>query len=64
MSASAAARALGLSLTRTLSLIHSGRLPAERVGNILMVKACDIEAFARRPRRPGRPRKEGAPDAR
>ncbi len=40
-----AGRLLGLGKAATLRLIHSGQLPASRLGKRIRVRVADIEAF-------------------
>lgn len=55
-----AAALLGLSYSRVRVLIESGRLKAERLADMWVLRREDVEAFAAQPRRPGRPKKEDA----
>lgn len=50
-----AARALGVNRWRVHQLIRAGRLPAERLGSVLVVRRTDVLAY--QPRPPGRPAK-------
>ena len=51
-----AATRLGLSVQRTRDLIRAGRLPASRHGQVYILDAASVAAFAAIPRAPGRPR--------
>jgi len=55
-----AAALLGLTRMRIQVLIKSGRLPAEKIGKIWLIKESDLELI--RVRKPGRPRKIKSPD--
>jgi excisionase family DNA binding protein len=46
---------LDITIRRVQALINSGRLPAEKVGQIWLVKAADVNLV--RKRKPGRPSK-------
>jgi excisionase family DNA binding protein len=50
-----AARLLGISRNRVLALIKAGRLPAEKIGGVWLIKADDLKLVE--VRLPGRPRK-------
>ncbi len=52
-----AAARLGLTYQRVDQFLREGRLPYIRLGRDRLVTATDLEAFQRRQRRPGRPRK-------
>jgi excisionase family DNA binding protein len=45
LSAAAAGRLLGLGKAATLRLIHSGQIPAVRLGKRIRVRRADIDAF-------------------
>ena len=47
---------LGVTPPRVRQLIYAGRLKAQKVGPILVIRAEDFEAFRGIPRRSGRPR--------
>ena len=49
-----AAIELGVHRSRIYALINSGRLVASRLGDILVIKASDLDAV--RVRKPGRPK--------
>jgi excisionase family DNA binding protein len=51
------AQRLRLSLRRVQTLIQRGQLRATKLGRDWMVDEKDLQEFARRPRKPGRPRK-------
>ncbi len=51
------ARELGVSHVSGWRFIQANRLPARKVGPIWLVKRSDVEAFKRRDRPIGRPRK-------
>lgn len=51
-----AAERLGINRTRVGVLIREGRLPALRVGRDWLLKAVDVEAFAKLPRTNGYPK--------
>lgn len=55
-----AAEFLGLSYSRVRVLIESKRLKAEHLADMWVLRREDVEAFAARPRRPGRPSKGDA----
>ena len=61
ISTSEAARRLKLSLRRVQTLIQRGQLRATKLGRDWVVDEKDLQEFARRPRRPGRPRKRRRP---
>lgn len=48
---------LGLSVGRVRQLAQAGVIPAEKVGRDWVFIRAEVEEFARRPRRPGRPNK-------
>jgi excisionase family DNA binding protein len=52
-----AAAELGVSPEYIRRLVRAGRLRGVRVGRAWAIEATSWEAFKRRPRRPGRPRK-------
>ncbi len=54
-----AAVRLGISSARVRQMVLSGELPAQKLGPVNMVKACDLELVRNR-RSVGRPKKEGA----
>jgi excisionase family DNA binding protein len=56
LTATEAARALGISKQRICYLLAAGRLPATRFGQAWMIRERDLAAFVRLPR--GRPAKE------
>jgi excisionase family DNA binding protein len=45
VSAAGAARKLGLGKTKTLTLIHDGRLPAKQLDGRIRVRVVDLDAF-------------------
>lgn len=51
------AAALGVTVGRVRQLAQAGIIPAEKVGRDWVFIRAEIEEFARRPRRPGRPSK-------
>jgi len=51
-----AAKQLGIKVRQARNLIHSGILPATRVGRVHVIRAEDVEKAVVRPSR-GRPRK-------
>jgi excisionase family DNA binding protein len=52
-----AAELLGLSYSRVRVLIESGRLKAERLADMWVLRREDVETFKALPRRVGRPQK-------
>ncbi len=48
---------LGVTAGRVRQLAQSGTLPAEKLGRDWVFIRSEIEEYARRPRRPGRPSK-------
>lgn len=50
-----AAKILGVTPQRVRDLIHANRLPAEELGNILIIKEADLDLV--KERKPGRPKK-------
>lgn len=48
---------LGVTVGRVRQLAQTGIIPAEKVGRDWVFIRAEIEEFARRPRRPGRPSK-------
>lgn len=56
------AAALGVTAGRVRQLATAGKLKGERLGGpdrgVWVFRRADVEEYARRPRRPGRPRKE------
>jgi len=56
LTAAQAARRLRVSKRRVLQFIAAKRLPATRIGNILIIRQDDLEKFAAIPRQSGRPR--------
>jgi excisionase family DNA binding protein len=50
-----AAARLGLDRTRVWRLVRDGRIPAQRVGPLWLIRQSDLDAFADEPRPPGRP---------
>ena len=50
-----AAARLGLHRSRVFRLVRDGRLPAERHGRDWLIRESDLDAFAAKPRKPGRP---------
>lgn len=52
-----AARRLNVNSSRVRQLILAGRLPAEKLGHVHMIRAADVAAFS--PRKTGRPRHAG-----
>jgi len=53
-----AAEQLGVTRRRVLAFITAGRLPANKCGRDWFVHESDLAAFAAKPRKPGKPRKE------
>lgn len=53
-----AAEELGLSTNRVRELIHSGSLPAQKLGREWAILRPDLEAFKKKERPPGRPRSQ------
>lgn len=53
-----AAELLGLSYSRVRVLIESGRLKAERLADMWVLRREDVDAFKALPRRAGRPKVE------
>jgi excisionase family DNA binding protein len=51
-----AAERLGVSIRRVNALIQDGRLPAEKFGQVYMIKESDLKLVENR--KPGRPRKK------
>jgi excisionase family DNA binding protein len=58
MTVTQAATLLDVSRTRVWQFIADGRLTAETVGSIALLKRADVLAFARHAREPGRPKQE------
>lgn len=56
LTATEAAKALGVSRQRICYLLAAGRLPATRFGQAWVIREADLAAFTRKPG--GRPRKE------
>jgi excisionase family DNA binding protein len=52
----AAATDLGISASRVLQFINSGRLPAQMMGGIYLIRRADLAKV--RVRKPGRPKKK------
>lgn len=52
-----AADVLGVTSIRVRQLIAEGRLKPTRVGSVYLLLRADVEAFAKKPRAPGRPAK-------
>jgi excisionase family DNA binding protein len=52
----AAAEKLGVHRSRVHALIQAGRLPAEKFGNVYMIKESDLRLVEER--KPGRPTKK------
>lgn len=53
-----AAKRLNLTTVRVGAMIRAGQLRAQRIGRDWLIDEKDLEAFAKRPRPPGRPRKK------
>jgi excisionase family DNA binding protein len=53
-----AADKLGVSLRRVNAMIQAGRLPAEKFGQVYMIRESDLSLVA--DRKPGRPSKKAA----
>lgn len=53
-----AAERLGISVRRVQALIKSSQLPATKLGRDWVIRADDLEAFAKLPRHTGRPGKK------
>jgi excisionase family DNA binding protein len=55
VTAAEAAAVLGVVKRRVLAIINdgSGRLPAKKVGNALLILRADLDRFAAEPRKPG-----------
>lgn len=53
-----AAELLGLSRRRVHDIIRDGRLKPTRVGSVYLLLRSDVEKFAKKPRKSGRPRKK------
>jgi len=53
-----AAERLEISLRRVQRLIQDGLLPAERIGRDWLIQEPDLNQFAQKPRKSGRPRKD------
>lgn len=51
------AAVLGITVGRVRQLAQKGIIPAEKVGRDWVFIRAQVEEFARRPRRPGRPSK-------
>lgn len=51
-----AADRLGLTVRRVQALIRDSRLPAQRVGRDWLIRAGDLDAFRKQPRKPGYPK--------
>jgi excisionase family DNA binding protein len=52
-----AADVIGVSRDRVYALIRDGRLKPTKVGSVYLLLRSDVEAFAKKPRTPGRPKK-------
>jgi excisionase family DNA binding protein len=52
-----AARLLGVSRDRVYALIRNGRLQTTKLGVMHLLLRSDVDAFAKKPRTPGRPAK-------
>ena len=57
MNVSEVAEVLGITVGRVRQLAVAGRLKGEKVGRDWVFRRAVIDEYARRPRRPGRPRK-------
>ena len=53
LTAAQAAPLLGVTKRRVIALIEAGRLPAEKIGNMYLIKPGDLKAV--QDRKPGRP---------
>jgi excisionase family DNA binding protein len=60
VSVTEAARELGLSNNRVRELIHSGQLPAQKLGREWAILRPDLEQFKTKERPPGRPPKSNS----
>lgn len=57
MNVAEVAVALGVTVGRVRQLAVKGAIKGEKVGRDWVFKSSDVAEYARRPRRPGRPRK-------
>lgn len=55
MSVPEAAKLLGLSRKRVFDFVKDGRLPAEQIGGVYIVRKTDVEKLKQQPRRRGKP---------